>query len=399
MNETINHWGEYLESFLEPLLSSLGGQLPNVLVTLLILIVGIFIAKLIRKGIKKVINKSGLLEKLENDSNKVGESVASLGYYIVLLNVLLIVLERMNITSVLDPLKALASQFMQALPNIIGAAIIFYAGWVIAKLASSFIGLAANKLDEQLVERGFNQDFKVSKFLSAFVFGGVLLPVVVAGFEFLNIKPISEPATQMITEFMSAVPNIIAAGLIILVAYLLGKFIVYMLTGLLEGMNVDQIPEKVGLTNVLNKNQSLTSIIGYIVMFFIMLASTTAAIDKLGIPLISDIFAQLIEFGGGILLGGVILTVGYVLASVAHEKITATNANLANIARIAILGLVLAMGLKAMGLADNIVTMAFGFTFGAIAVATALAFGLGGRDAAKKLSNQWVGKVQGDTKS
>jgi len=54
------------------------------------------------------------------------------------------------------------------------------------------------------------------------------------------------------------------------------------------------------------------------VMFFIMLASITAAIDKLSIPLISDIFAQLIEFGGGILLGGVILTVGYVLASIAQ---------------------------------------------------------------------------------
>jgi len=97
-------------------------------------------------------------------------------------------------------------------------------------------------------------------------------------------------------------------------------------------------------------------------------------------------------------LGGVILTVGYVLASIAHEKLLVTHSTLANIARIAILGLVLAMGLKAMGLADNIVTMAFGFTFGAVAVATALAFGLGGREAASQLSKQWVGKVQTEKK-
>jgi len=386
MNANINNWSTHLESFLEPLFGNLGGQLPNVLVTLLILFIGIFVAKMIRKGVKKLITKSGFLNKVEDDGDTVISSIASLAYYVVLLNVLLIVLERMNITSVLDPLKDLAAQFMSALPNIIGAAIIFYAGWVIAKLASSFVGLAAGKLDQQLAAKNFNPDFKVSKFLSAFVFGGVLLPIAVAGFEFLNIKPISEPATQMISQFMSAVPNIVAAALVVFVAYLLGKFIVFMLTGLLEGMNVDQIPAKVGMS------------IGSVVMFFIMLASITAAIDKLSIPLISDIFAQLIEFGGGILLGSVILTVGYVLASIAHEKLLVTNSTIANIARIAILGLVLAMGLKAMGLADNIVTMAFGFTFGAVAVATALAFGLGGREAASQLSKQWVGKVKSEEK-
>jgi hypothetical protein len=51
------------------------------------------------------------------------------------------------------------------------------------------------------------------------------------------------------------------------------------------------------------------------------------------------------------------------------------------------------MGLKAMGLADNIVTMAFGFTLGSVAVAAALAFGLGGRDAAKAIADKWVSKL------
>jgi len=67
---------------------------------------------------------------------------------------------------------------------------------------------------------------------------------------------------------------------------------------------------------------------------------------------------------------------------------------LASIARIAILGLVLAMGLKAMGLADNIVNMAFGFTLGAVAIAAALAFGLGGRDAAKTVTDKWAKKIK-----
>jgi len=46
-----------------------------------------------------------------------------------------------------------------------------------------------------------------------------------------------------------------------------------------------------------------------------------------------------------------------------------------------------------MGLADNIVNMAFGFTLGSIAIAAALAFGLGGRDAAKTLADSWATRV------
>ena len=66
---------------------------------------------------------------------------------------------------------------------------------------------------------------------------------------------------------------------------------------------------------------------------------------------------------------------------------------MAKIARFAILGLVLAMGLKAMGLADNIVNLAFGLTMGGVAVAAAIAFGLGGRDAAKSVADKWAGRI------
>jgi len=83
------------------------------------------------------------------------------------------------------------------------------------------------------------------------------------------------------------------------------------------------------------------------------------------------------------------------LSNLAHIKLTESGSGgIANIARFAIIGLVLAMGLRAMGLADNIVNMAFGLTMGGIAVAAALAFGLGGRDAAKTVADRWAEKVK-----
>jgi len=223
--------------------------------------------------------------------------------------------------------------------------------------------------------------------------GAILLPIVVAGFQVLNIPAISDPAVAMVKEFMGAVPNIVAAGIILLVAYMMSKFIVMMLSGLLDGMNVNAIPAKMGMGNMFNEERTAVGVIGQIVTFFIMLTAGTAAVEKLNIDIVSRLFGGILEFGGGIVVGGIILLLGAFLANLAHEKLTAAGqGSIANIARIAILGLVLAMGLRAMGLADNIVNMAFGFTFGAIAIATALAFGMGGKDAAGKIANKWADK-------
>ena len=85
---------------------------------------------------------------------------------------------------------------------------------------------------------------------------------------------------------------------------------------------------------------------------------------------------------------------GFWLANFAYKAIIniagQDKKGMANIARIAILTLVTAMGLRSMGIADDIVNMAFGLTLGAIAVAVALAFGLGGREAAGKQMEYWM---------
>jgi hypothetical protein len=66
------------------------------------------------------------------------------------------------------------------------------------------------------------------------------------------------------------------------------------------------------------------------------------------------------------------------------------------VAHLAILGLVIAMGLRAMGIADDIVNLAFGLTLGAVAVAVALAFGLGGREAAGRQMEHWLARMRGE---
>jgi hypothetical protein len=124
-----------------------------------------------------------------------------------------------------------------------------------------------------------------------------------------------------------------------------------------------------------------------------MLFATVEAAALLGFGGVRDLLEAFIAFGADILLGLVIFVVGYWLANLAGEAIQRANRDnavgLARIARVAILGLVIAMGLRAMGIADEIVNLAFGLVLGAVAVATALAFGLGGREAAGDIAKRW----------
>lgn len=373
----------------------MGEQLWPILVALIILVVGLILAKIVRRVLQKMLSGVSLLNRENADGSHLdlASPIATLVYYLIVLFVLIAVLARMGLTDVLEPLSAMAAEFLGYIPNIIGAGIVGYVGWMLAKIVSELIALPLNKVDQQLMLRTGSADFKISKLASAFVFGAILLPIAVAALGILDIEAISGPATAMIEKLMAAIPNIIAAAIILLVTWFVARFVVFMLNGILEGMNINEMPQKLGIEGFFSDSFTPTRLISGAIMFFAMLTAATAAVEQLNIEVLSQIMAKVLEFGGGLLVGGVILVIGNFLSMLAHQNLVLTAPGLAVIARFAILGLVLAMGLKAMGLADNIVNMAFGFTLGSAAVAAALAFGFGGRDAAKQLSDKWASRI------
>jgi predicted permease len=113
----------------------------------------------------------------------------------------------------------------------------------------------------------------------------------------------------------------------------------------------------------------------------------------------SEFVSRMIAFGGQVLVGVAIIAVGLWLSQLAYRAMQRAGsgwpAALAGVVRFAIVGIVVAMGLRAMGLADDIVNLAFGLTLGSIAVAFALSFGLGGRDAAGRQMEHWFKRMRG----
>lgn len=371
--------------------------LGHALLGLAILIVGLFIVKLVADVLKRVLKKVPALHRARDDGSVTDfvSPIVSLVKAVLTIFVLIAVLEHFGLMNVLDPLKSMASKFAAAVPNIIGAGVIAYAGWIIAKVLAQLAGVALEKVDQRVAERTGNEQISIAKFGRALVFAVILLPIIVSALGVLDIPAISVPASNMIEKLMAAVPNIVGAAIILLVVYVAAKFVIFVLNGLLEGMKFDELPAKLGIEGLFTESFTATRLVAIAIMFFSMLAAAAAAVNVLRIDVISEVFASVLEFGAGLLIGGIILIIGNFLGTLAYEKLTEHGSpGLANIARIAILGLVLAMGLKAMGLADNIVSMAFGFTLGSVAVAAALAFGLGGRDAAKSIADDWARKIK-----
>ena len=397
---SLKPWGDLMNEWINTITQALGpvgsSALGHALIGLAILVIGLIVVRFIAALCGSWLRRLPLLVRTGPDgvTSDFAGPIVSLIRAVLTILVLMAVLQHFGLTDVLSPLSDMVNEFLAAVPNIIGAGVIAYAGWVIAKIVAELVRLALGKVDEQIALRTGNADFRISAFGSAFVFGGILLPIVVAALGVLDIPAVSEPASAMIQKLMAAVPNVVGASIILLVTYFVARFVVYMLTGLLDGMNVNALPARLGIAHLFSDSFTPTRLIGGAILFFSMLAAATAAVNLLGIDIVSRIFARVLEFGGGILVGGLILVVGNFLSSLAHSKlVSAGNRGLANIARIAILGLVLAMGLKSMGLADNIVNMAFGFTIGSVAVAAALAFGFGGRDAAKTVADSWAARV------
>ena len=186
---------------------------------------------------------------------------------------------------------------------------------------------------------------------------------------------------------------------ILVVTFYVVRMVANIIKGLLENTQVNQLPAKVGLQDTMG-NQKISDLVGHAIIFFAMLFAAIAAADLLGFVAISGIITMFIAFGANIILGAIVLFIGFWLANVIAgvvERSEQGSQFLANIVRVLIMGLVLAMGLKAMGIADSIVNLAFGLTLGAVAVAFALSFGLGGQEAAARFLRKMQDKMDRET--
>jgi len=352
---------------------------------LLIIIIGWFITGMFKKLIKKMLNKSGISNKLSNDKLDFSNFIAKLVYFLIMIFVFMIALEKLGMTSVLEPVKELLNSFVSVIPNLIGAGLVGYIGYMLATIVSELVSLSGNTIQKFVPKLRLPENIDIVDILKRIVFIFIFIPLLIAALNILNITAVSEPATAMLQTFFEAIPKVLVATIIMLIFVVGGRFLSELLKDLLDSLNLNQIIEKANLTSIIG-TKNIERLIANIVYAFIVLFGLMTAIEKLEFNKLSEIINTIVTMGGNILFGLLILAIGNWIANIAAKSFLKSDDNpfVSNIIKIAIIAIFLAISLGRMGIADNIINLAFGITLGAIALTIVLSFGLGGRDAAAK---------------
>jgi hypothetical protein len=216
-----------------------------------------------------------------------------------------------------------------------------------------------------------------------------MIPVTIAALEALRIEAISGPATQMLRTILDSIPLVLGALVLLAIGYFVGKLAKGAVEQILPSMGFDRAVGALGITP---GSATPSRTVGTVVMIAIILFFAVKAAELLQSPIIAVMLAQLLELGGRVLFGGVIILGGFVFARLASSLVSGAGSEgwLPAILKWSIIALSVAMGLRFMGLANEIVIIAFASIIGSAAVACALAFGLGGRPTAHKLLDQWT---------
>ncbi len=374
-------------NFIKSLSSRIGGALPDVLGALIVFIIGLFVASMVRKIVAKLLRKTNLDERVNqrmSTSYDFEKILSKLAYYLVLLFVVLLVLDLLGINTVLEPLESMLSRFAAPIPNIVGASLIGFAGYILGKIASEAVGFVTNRLETFSERIGWEGPISITKLVKQIVFLLVFIPLIIIALDTLNMHAVTKPATEMLSSLMAAIPKILYAIALLAVFYFVGRYIVSVVVTLLKNMGTDKLADHMEIDAVMGSS-SISDIIGKIMFFFLMFMGVISAADKLELNELSNILNNLMTISGKIIFGLIIMLFGNFISVQASKLVTGEEKGyLRNIARYAILIIFMAMALHTMGIAPSIVNLAFGLTLGAVAIAAALAFGLGGREAAGK---------------
>jgi hypothetical protein len=375
------------KNLFDSLSNSFGEGIPKLLAAIAVIILGFIVAGIIKRIVTKLLGRTKIDEKLAakfNSSFRIDTFVAKLVYYIVVLYALIFALGMMGITEVTDSLQSMLKGFVGFVPNIVGAGIIGFAGYVIATILSEATSFLSERLENFGRKMGISAgSVNLTKILKQVVFIIVFIPILIVALDTLEMKVISEPASEMLGGLLNSVPKIIAAAILLAVFFIIGRYVVGIVTELLRNVGLDKFAGNLGLNSVLGE-ASLSSIIGNIALFFIMFTGIIAACDKLELEQVEGILTNIFGITGRVFFGLIILMAGLFISNLAEKALSGSKSNgyLVPIVRFAILGIFLAFGLHTMGIAESIVNLAFGLTLGSVAVAFALSFGLGGREAA-----------------
>ncbi|MCB2014686.1 MAG: mechanosensitive ion channel [Sphingobium sp.] len=359
-----------------------------------ILVVTWLLAKAAKWSFAHLAEKVSLFRRADASGQSVGESLGKIISLFVWLFGLLAVLQALDLDSVIAPVQELLNSFIGFLPKIIGAAIIFFVGAMIAKIAREIVETALSSINfDKWANMGGAEavtgNSAISKTIGTIVFILVIVPVGIAALDVLNIPAITVPAREMLEMVLQAVPLIIGASLLLGLGYVIARWVSKMIQEVLPGLGFDRAVAAIG---IVPEGRSASGIVATLVNIAIMLFMAIAATRLLGFPELTRIVETILDQGANVIFGAVLIAAGALLAKILRNLIaTAAGEGFAPaLVYWLTVGLFIFIGIKQMDIGGLIIDYAFLAIAIGTGVAFALAFGLGGREVAARKLNDMV---------
>jgi len=206
---------------------------------------------------------------------------------------------------------------------------------------------------------------------------------------------IVDPIRQMLAKILAYLPVLLGALIILIVGWIVAKVIRRLVDWLLKAVRFDTLADKAGISEILSKGDlkiTAREVVSGLVYWLVIIMVLVMTVNALGLPNTSDVLASLFAYIPNVIAALLVLVVAMFLAGFVSGivRIAAGNAKLpkpellAGISRWAIIIFALTIALAQLGIATLLVTTTFNIILGGVCLALALAFGLGGKDAAAR---------------
>ena len=365
--------------------------LVQALVFLVLAFVAAGIASFVVKKLCKLLKLDSKLDKWGINEGKVGTSIKFIGkivFLIVFLLFLPAVFNALGLEGVSAPITDFVSKCLNYIPNIIAALLICFIGIFIGHIIAQIITilLAKTKIDSLTRKVGGETvAIKLSAIIGNIIYAVIIMIIIVQALVVLDLEAISTPALSIINSVFAAIPKLLLATIVIGFGVLVANIACTLLANVLIGANFDGLIEKIAPGK--ETKISLTKITVNIIRIIIMVFIVAQGIEILGLALLTNILTSVIAYIPMIIKSIIIAAVAFFGAMLLESFLKKTMPEakmIPGLAKAIIYVIAGFMILSQLDFATTIVNSAFVITLCALAVAFAIAFGLGGRDFAKK---------------
>lgn len=216
-------------------------------------------------------------------------------------------------------------------------------------------------------------------------------------------ESLQDRLNEGINQVFMFLPRLAAALGTLMVGLFIAKMVERGTDLLLHRIGFDRWMREGGVTEALERagtHLDPSTVLAKLAFWTVMLLVILLAASALGISQVNALFGQLLEYIPHVIAAVFVLVLGILLGEFVKDLVLASagglpgGTSLGRIAKGAIVLLAVFMALEQLDVAEDIVLVFFIAVVGAASLAAGIAFGLGGKEVAAKITRDWYDNMR-----